>query len=181
MFCEKCGKNIADDSIFCEFCGHKNKEEKTTPHKKEEKKKVDGLTSIKNETLKQMANHLNFLGYEIEKLDLKDDKEFVVARHSKNNNIIFWEMFPNFVMFKVSLTTQKKSSAKVDAYMNEANKDLDFTKVYYDIDKGVLTLGLEAVYIGEYVKQTFGQFYEIFEKDQQRFTLLDDFNKLFID
>ena len=26
MFCTECGKEIADDSLFCEFCGHSLKE-----------------------------------------------------------------------------------------------------------------------------------------------------------
>lgn len=24
MFCEKCGKQIEDDSLFCVYCGHEN-------------------------------------------------------------------------------------------------------------------------------------------------------------
>ena len=181
MFCEKCGKNIADDSIFCEFCGYKNKEEKSKPHKKEEEKKASGLASIENETLKQMANHLNFLGYEIEKLDLDKNKEFIIARHSKNNNIVFWEIFSNFTLCKVGLKTTKKPTKEIDNFLNEANKALDITKVYYETEGNGLILRFEATYIGQYQKETFGQFYEVFEKDQQRFTLLDDFNNLLVD
>lgn len=28
MFCQKCGKEIADDAVFCQFCGHQNKSNK---------------------------------------------------------------------------------------------------------------------------------------------------------
>lgn len=183
MFCEKCGKNIPDNSVFCEFCGSKVMQEEIASEKAAEvlEKNPKSPKPIQNENLKQMANHLEFLGYQIEKLDTEGDREFIAARHSKDNNIVFWEMIPAFAMFKVSLTTKKKSSAKIDAFINNANKSLEISKLYYDIDDNVLTLRFEAVYVGKYVKETFGQFHKIFENDQERGCSLNDFSKLFVD
>lgn len=181
MFCEKCGKNIADDSIFCEFCGHKNKEEKSTPHKKEEKKKVSGLTSIENETLKQMANHLNFLGYEIEKLNSESKMELVVARHTKENNILFWQIYPNFILFRTGLKTSKSPSSEIDDFINKINKILEITKVYYEMIDDELTIQFETIFNGKYGKEIFGQFIDFFKNDQLKMCSVEEFNKLFID
>lgn len=182
MFCEKCGKNIPDNSIFCEFCGNKIMQEEIVTEKivKAPKENIKNLKVIQNENLKQITNHLEFLGYEVRKLDMEGDREFIFAKHAKNNNVIFWEMFPNFVMFKVSLTTEKKPSEKIDAFINNANKNLEISKLYYDIDDAILTLRFEAIYVGAYVKETFGQFHELFENDQKRVCSLDDFSKLFV-
>lgn len=179
MFCEQCGKKISDDSLFCEFCGGKIKqEERHETIKSVEKQKSPKV--IQNESLKQIANHLEFLGYEVKKLDIDGEREFIFAKHSKNNNIVFWEMFPGFTMFKVSLTTEKKPSAKIDAFINDTNKVLEISKLYYDIDENVLTLRFEAIYVGNYIKETFGQFYDIFTNDQQKGCSLNDFSKLFL-
>jgi len=182
MFCEKCGKNIPDNSIFCEFCGNKIMQEEIVTEKivKSSEGNNKNLKVIQNENLKQITNHLEFLGYEVRKLDIEGEREFIFAKHAKNNNVIFWEMFPNFVMFKVSLTTEKKASSKIDAFINNANKNLEISKFYYDIDDNILTLRFEATYVGVYVKETFGQFHELFENDQKRACSLDDFSKLFV-
>ena len=182
MHCEKCGEKISEESVFCEFCGNKIQEEKgvskTAAIISEENTKDAGI--IQNENLKQISNHLEFLGYEVNKLDLGGEKEFISAKHSKNNNILIFELFPNFVMFKVSLTTQKKSNIKMDAYVNNANKNLLITKFYYDFEDSVLILRFEAVYVGKYVKEIFGQFHEIFENDQKSGCAFEDFSKLFV-
>jgi uncharacterized membrane protein YvbJ len=181
MFCEKCGKNIADDSIFCEFCGHKNKEEKSTPHKKEEKKKVGGLTSIENETLKQMASHLEFFGYEIEKLNSESKMEIVAARHTKENNIVLWQIYPSFILFRTGLKTSKSPSSEIDDFINKINKILEITKVYYEMIDNELTIQFEAIFNGKYDKEIFGQFIDFFKNDQVKMCSVEEFNKLFID
>ena len=35
MLCIKCGKDIADDSAYCNYCGHKQNAKKTKYHKRE--------------------------------------------------------------------------------------------------------------------------------------------------
>jgi hypothetical protein len=105
MHCEKCKKKISEDSIFCEFCGHKISRE---IHVSKKKKKEDIIKEI---TLKHIANHLEFLGYEIEKLDSEGEREFIAARHAKENNLLYWQVYPNFILFKTGLKTSKASSS----------------------------------------------------------------------
>ena len=177
MFCEKCGKTISGDSVFCEFCGHKiSEEEKVIKEQKKESVIIDS-------TLKQIASHLEFLGYEINKLELGEqgDREYIGATHPKKNNIMFWNIFRDFVMLKVSLTTNKKLSLKMNEFLNDANKKLDFAKVYCDEENGFAVIRFETTYTGKYSKEIFGQFLEIFENDQNRLGSFDNFTKLFID
>ena len=69
----------------------------------------------------------------------------------------------------------------MDAFVNSANKNLVITKFYYDAEDNVLTLRFEAVYVGRYIKEIFGQFYENFENDQKSGCALDNFSKIFVD
>lgn len=181
MFCEKCGKKISGDSIFCEFCGNRNKEEKIVKNTKKTEKKMDEPAPIKNENLKQMANHLEFLGYEIERLDSEGERELIAARHAKENNIVYWQIYPNFILFRTGLKTSKSSSSEIDDFINKINKALEITKVYYEIIDDNLTIQFEAIFNGKYDKEIFGQFIDFFKNDQVRMCSVEEFNKLFID
>lgn len=135
-----------------------------------------------SKTLEQIANHLEFLGYKIEKIEPKKegDKELVIATHAKNNNMVIFEMLPSFIMFRVNLTSERKPSTEMDTFLNDANKKFDVAKVFYDNEDDNAVLRFEAIYIGEYSKEIFGQFYDMFEKDQKRIVVLDNFSKIFL-
>lgn len=136
-----------------------------------------------NNLLDQLGNHLEFLGYKIEKQEPKADSNrlLIIASHSKNNNIVLFEMSPGFVLLKVSLTTQRKPTPEMDAFINEANKKFDISKFYYDVDSELAIIRFEAIYTGIYSKELFGQFVDFFQKDQDRLGLLDNFSKIFLD
>jgi|GEM_PF-1365888 len=183
MFCEKCGKKISDDSAFCEFCGQKiecgeKKENLSLEKKKGQEKENDQIAS---DNLKQIANHLEFLGYEIEKLSSAGEREFIAARHAKDNNMVYWLVYPNFILFRTGLKTSKKPSPKMDDFINKVNKILEMSRVYYEMIDDNLTIQFEAVFSGKYNKELFGQFLDFFKNDQTRTCSFEDFNKLFID
>lgn len=183
MFCKNCGNNLKVNTSFCNKCGKKIEETdlNVVGNTQQEFKKDD--MSIINIKLKQVADHLEFLGYQVNKFETKEqtDKELMVATHLNNNNILFWEFLPNFVMFKISLTTGRKPSAKINQFINAANKKFNITRIYYDVEDSLVVLRLEAVYIGSYSKEIFGQFYEFFNNDQKSLNLLENFSELFLD
>lgn len=180
MFCTKCGKEIAADSVFCEFCGTKV-EVKSAPSQESQPKKNDTpqkkqAEEITNKTLQQMASHLEFLGYEIERLEIGENKEWVAARHPQSNNYLFFELLPNFILFQVSLRTDKKSNSKMDEAINKMNKALAISRVYYEVDedKKVL-LRIESVYSSDYQKERFARFRDTFESEQKMLSNLEEF------
>lgn len=135
------------------------------------------------QVLDKFGNHLEFLGYKIEKIEPKEEGEvgIVIATHPQNNNIVFFEMMPNFVIFQVSLSTKKSPSSDMDAFLNNANKHFYISKLFYKVDANLAVIKFEAVYTGDYSKELFAQFYDLFEKDQNLLGSLDNFTKVFLD
>lgn len=177
MFCTNCGKQIADDSVFCEHCGTKvmkvtqakesgASEEKATASTPSKAPTEKNEGEIQNEELRKMAEHLEFHGYSVEKVDMENGKEWIIARHDDIHNQVFLELFPGFVLFRASFYTKKKHSAKMDTAVNEANKHLNFAKFYYEIDEdNCATVKFEATYVGDYSKGLFARFQDVFHKE----------------
>ncbi len=46
MYCKKCGKEIADDSVFCKYCGISLSENKISPENKGVEKKKKGYLKV---------------------------------------------------------------------------------------------------------------------------------------
>ena len=185
MFCTQCGKKIEEGSIFCEFCGTKQadieltKDAESTASEPVKGSEVETVAEVPkeiiNKELKKFADHLGFLGYEIEKLEVGENKEWVLATHPTSNNAVFFEIIPGFILFQVNLNTGKKHEAKMDVAVNIINKELNLARFYYVLEEGLAKLKIEAVYTGSYVKETFGQFHELFENDQKRAAQIEDF------
>lgn len=191
MFCTNCGKQIVDDSVFCEHCGTKTtvKEPvKVDTEITEKEEDVSGKPSdetqgkeIQNIELKKMADHLEFHGYSIEKVDLGNGREWILARHDNIHNQVFLELTPGFVLFRASFSTNKKHSPKMDVSVNEANMHLDFAKLYYEIgEDDLVTIKFEATYVGDYSKGPFARFQDIFHKEVDRLGQLEEL-KVFLD
>lgn len=139
-----------------------------------------------NENVEKICNHLEFLGYQLEKTKAKkaNEKDFVLARHSQKNSVFILILSPNILLFKISLTTGKKHVPVMDAFINEANKVLIFAKMYYEIDKETqeVVVRLEALYTSDYKKEAFGEFFESFNFDvNPRLYKIPNFDKLFLD
>lgn len=191
MFCVNCGKQIADDSTFCEFCGAKLVKEEISKEVNalssnpendiKEGTQVEKTKEIKNKELKQMADHLEFLRYEIEKLDIEGELEWVAARHSVHNNYVFHEITPYFVLFQSGIKLEKEYTSAMAESINVINKVLNITKVYYEVLDDFPVLRIEAVYVGEYSKEKFARFQDLYEKDQTSMTQLEDFKVFFKD
>ncbi len=154
--CPHCFKDIKEEANFCGYCGKETVLEKSV------------LTSS---TLEQIMNHLEFLGYKIERRDYKNpgDKMLFIATHPEHYNFTFIPLISqdsNFILFKLILTTDKSKSIEMDAAINRVNTAMFITRAYFQIEKGVAALRFEAVYMGEYVKDIFGKFFTQFGKDQ---------------
>ncbi len=182
MFCEKCGKNIAEESVFCEFCGNKigSKKEEKQEIIAETPKKIDKKeAAILNKTLKQIADHLEFLGYKIEKLEMPNDRELIAARHEIHNNYLFHEVLAGVTLFQVSLSTGKKKDKKMDEVVNIANKNFLISRFYFDVEDDLVVLRIEAVYMGDYSKEAFARFEEQFKREQSQLIQFEEF-KIFL-
>ena len=176
MNCSKCDFELPDNSKFCPKCG-----EKVVIPKKEEKRNNKSVCE-------EIANHLEFLGYKVSKEEVEngsseDKKYYFIAKHQKLNNLIFHNLLNTSVMFRVNLTTTKKESNEMLRYVNTANeKLLNFCKAFVKVDddkKAQITF--ELVYIGDYNKEIFSEFFNEFVEDQKRFSAGDNFDKIFID
>ena len=155
--CPHCLKDIKEEAKFCGYCG------KETPLE------INVPTSG---TMGQIMNHLEFLGYKIERQDFKNpgDKMLFIATHPEHYNFTFFPLISqdsNFILFKLTLTTDKNKSIEMDAAINRVNTAMFITRAYFRIeDGGVAAVTFEAVYMGEYVKDIFGRFFTQFGKDQ---------------
>jgi len=185
MFCTNCGKQVPEDGSFCEFCGTKisseEQEEKMIDAQEPKEamqttEKKNDTANIKNEKLKEMASHLEFLGYQIEWEENEQNRDLITATHLTNNNFLFFEILPDHVLFKAGLRVDKKPSQAMDVAINQINKILLISRVYYDTDgKTLEIIRIEATYQGEYNKEKFSRFHEIFVKDQQLMIQVEEF------
>lgn len=185
MYCKNCGKNIPDSSVFCEFCGNKiRKEDETTKtDTKVPAEKIEINKEIKNEKIKKMASHLEFLGYEIEKLetDENDKRDSIFAKHPNNLDFTLLEVFPDFVILRALMATKKKPSSEIDAFINDMNKVFVISKIYREVEDEIVYLRVESIYTGAYIKDIFAKFMDINIRENNQLRSSDNFSKLFVD
>ncbi len=134
-----------------------------------------------SKTTEQIQNHLEFLGYKIERVSpqKEGEKEFFQATNPNKFFFTYFEIFPNFVLFKISFNYKSKQSAEMDAAINVANLLMNINKVYYQTPDGDVVLRFEATYVGDYVKEVFARFFDYFERDQRICFDNDVFKKAF--
>ncbi len=132
-------------------------------------------------TTEEMASHLEFLGYTIQKPQKKEPKnpQIYAATHAKKWNLVFWEIAPELVMFQVSIAIAKKQTKEMDACVNRANEKLFIAKTYYYLADKKITLRFEAFYTGQYSKSIFGAFIDALLNDVQTFRLQDSQNAFY--
>jgi len=133
-------------------------------------------------TMEQIANHLEFLGYRIDKKVPGDKKPYFIAYHSTRNNLVVIQYEPNFIYFRTNLTSVKPPSSNMDAFVNKANHSFSVSRFYYDKnekEKGTI-LRFSAMYIGEYSKEIFGKFIDMYKRDQDMVRGMENFTKTFL-
>jgi|GEM_PF-1081510 len=120
-------------------------------------------------TPEKIRKHLEFLGYTIEKKepDLEEARARYYAKHGTYYNIHFFETSKNTVLFRAFIQTSRKANSALDIFINEANKAMTLSRIVYflDEDSGHVVLVLEAVYVGKYAKDVFGEFHAFYCKE----------------
>ncbi|MCK9329519.1 MAG: hypothetical protein M0Q94_06555 [Candidatus Cloacimonetes bacterium] len=161
---------MPEDSKFCPKCG-----EKAAPIK---------VSQVESSIFDDIKNHLEFLGYtiEIEKAKKDGEKSLLIAMHERKHNILFFNLNQNMLMMRISLKTKKKWNNKMVDFTNSSNKVLICTKVFCELEDGLVNLEFESIYTGAYIKEIFGNWLDLIEKDiDVLFRSGEGFDELFID
>jgi hypothetical protein len=134
--------------------------------------------------MENMAQHLELLGYRIEKNNYvtTTGKPYFIAYHESDNNIVVIEYMSNFIILRTMLTTSKPLSADMKDFSNKANKSFTILRMYLntDEDKKGTQMSFVAVYIGEYKKQIFGSFLNEYKSDINSIRAMEDYDKVFL-
>lgn len=157
MKCKECDKNIEEDSKFCPFCGNKIEVDDKSPFLEVEKEILD---------------HLEFLGYEINKPDANEgDLQYFSAIHkgSKPNLILnnLTEIGTTFVTFyNLDEEKVKKNRKEILEIINRMNNQAFFCS--FSITPASNKFVCSALYLGKYNKKQFADFLDLFELDLQK-------------
>jgi len=118
--------------------------------------------------LEQIANHLEFFGYTIEKTEREDAPNSFAyyASHERYCSLRFFEVYKNFVCFQIGHWHDAlgiNTSALAETF-NEFNRKSTLAKFYFTIDEdgSRVFIFTEAVFVGDYTKQSFELFYDRF-------------------
>lgn len=153
MICKNCSKNIDDDSKFCQFCGEKSE--------KPEDIKLEDVD-------KEFIEHLEFLGYEVEKLDSQGTSQRYLAKHKNRSNLIFNTIKNTGISFVSFYTLDDKKIAKNREGMleviNKMNNQALFCGFSLSTDNALVCA---ALHLGKYSKKEFSDFLELYESDIQ--------------
>jgi hypothetical protein len=133
--------------------------------------------------LEEIANHLEYFGYTIEKEEPENDTDRLTyhARHERRFNLRYFEMNKNFVLFQICFSTDIQPTPELSETINEFNRIGLLAKYYYTTNtEGFVLIYIEAMYIGDYAKTRFGLFYDMFETDHRKARESDAYKKCFI-
>lgn len=111
------------------------------------------------ENLKKLANHLEFLGYELE---LDKENERYRATHDKNWNFMFGNSVGGILLRCYIGTEDDATMDKLLKYVNDLNREAAVARFYID-DDGDFTF--EGWWPREYNKATFGVFMDAWHHD----------------
>jgi hypothetical protein len=134
--------------------------------------------------LDKISNHLEFLGYEIERRKAEKGNDFLLAKHSRRNNIVVVDHSEWLTFFRIALNTTKDYSKEISDYVNEMNSTLTVSRVFFEKDNesSKVVIIFNAMYIGDYTKEIFGNFLDTLTSDTEvLFQSGESFEKIFLD
>jgi hypothetical protein len=111
------------------------------------------------QTMKQICDHLNFLGYEITK-----ENKLTIAKHHRKMALFIEESLEIVMIASIFTSGEMAKSDKVGylEFINSLNRDAFLTRVYIGMATNLI---FEASFQGIYDKTTFGRFLEILDRD----------------
>jgi hypothetical protein len=129
----------------------------------------------------QFANHLEFLGYQLEKREPKEPGKPVLflATHPKHWGSRFWEFEPYFVLFVTGIQSPRTFAPEMTSFLNKLNERMVISKAYCEGNDQGVVIKFESVYTGIYKKDLFSSFYEMKISDEQRLHQMEDCDKIF--
>ncbi|HVT01118.1 MAG TPA: zinc ribbon domain-containing protein [Patescibacteria group bacterium] len=168
MKCKNCGKNIDEDSQFCPSCGEKVEKNDKSPIADVEKEIID---------------HLEFLGYEINKLELTagNPQRYSAIHKGSKPNLLFntiTDIGTSFVtIYNVNEEKIKKNHKDFLETINRMNYQALFCNFSTSPEMNSFVCG--AMYLGKYSKKQFADFLDLYESDIQGRLKTEDYLKDF--
>ena len=115
--------------------------------------------------LDEVANHLEFLGYRLEKTQVAGTLDLVSAKHDQKANVL---MRPSAGGILVSAPFSTKVTDETWneflGFLNDVNQVLSVGKIYFIKTESGRSVIVEAWYQGPYSKVEFGRFMSLFEQ-----------------
>lgn len=176
MNCDKCQKEIDEDSKFCDHCGSKVEESQKENKTKDKEKALP-------QVLADVKNHIEFIGYEVEEVEPEDSGVIrLYARHKSRSNLIISYLpsiealifVSNFKYTRVESEIKKNNILKT---VNEINNNLAII-TSFSVGSDFDTVSISSWYPSDYSKKNFSDFLEIFENEISRLLANEEFQKL---
>jgi hypothetical protein len=129
-------------------------------------KQVDSQ-GIGDETLRLIANHLGFLGYDITITKVgQDDECYAVHDRQFNIRILKAWKFSDALLLQIRVSLSEYDVNNVGIQINNINKEAILSRVYYtEGEDGTGMMYIEVTYIGPYVKKNFTAIYDLWQVD----------------
>ena len=133
--------------------------------------------------VEQIAVHLEFYGYKIEKREPKEAgrQPLYLASHEDRPNMRFYELAPYFVLIGSGFRSPRGPSPEIGDLLNEVNDRMSVSRAYWkplEPGPGVI-VNFESVYMGVYKKDLFAAFYDMMRKDVHVMHDIADCSKIF--
>ncbi|MFZ1035603.1 MAG: hypothetical protein WAU61_05500 [Smithella sp.] len=142
------------------------------------------VTTNLSVNMENIAKHLELLGYRIDKGNYltTNGKPYFIAYSDYENNLIVEEKLPRFIDIGVVIYTEKPLSNDMKDFANRANSFFEISRMFFSISEKTKNadINFEATYIGDYSKELFGSFINIFKSDVNLIRTMNDYSKVIL-